>query len=464
MKKINRLKLILKSKTIKVLTALIMIICLALTGFPFAGHKPSVKAKTATPKYGTMKVWRWDKLDNLGDRTDSFWALIMYEADGKTYFSSGDGGRDKTHWSSSSTEVNPYISSKSRTFYTRERLDSPYFEYKGSDGSNANCRKYYLTMYVGNDKKNRINWKGTEDIQRSDHTDQISVIDSKQYAQKGQSMDTGEFKMFFNKSAANDIFLFGRAGEFYGDGSGGGWPGTKFTLYQGTEDTYSCLNNNYTIDPDQVLIVDSDVIITEDATLTVPEGAVLVVKEGALFVNGTIVLNGGTMLVEKGGLVMPFESKKNGCRIVINNAGSLIVRSGGRVYAGCPKGTLLTGGTSGWLDLHPGGSIVNFGLIAAGQINFYKDSIVELHPGSRLALGYVLTSLDKFLDESLKPTDSVSKLGLEANKNLGSILKSNITLYSGATFMYAIDESKLDANYKVINDGKVTEKHLGASK
>jgi hypothetical protein len=451
-------KSFLKSNITRVLTSLIIILSLCIAG-PFKGDGSQIKkvfAAGGTPKYGTMTVWRWDKVHTLPtDNTDSYYGFIMYDADGSTWFSNGSSGRDKTHWSSSKVSDYPYMSGSAESFYTRTRLSSPYFSYVGSDGDNRNCRKYKITLYNGNSSQARLNYTGF-DIKRDWDNDKISVIDKDQLASKGGgSMKSGEFQMFYNTSG-NDTVIFGRAGEFYGDGSGGGWPGTRFRIYRGTEITYSCLNNDFTIDPDQILIVDSNVVITEDATLTVPEGAVLVVKKGALFVNGAIELKGGTMLVEDGGIVMPFESSGNGCRIVIRNGGTMIVRSGGRVYAGAPKGTLMTRGYLGYVVVYRGGSIINYGLFACGQYDFFRDSIIENHKNAKMLLGYRLKSVETFLDYKYSTYTPAADLKLEADNSLGEKFRSILRFYDGSSFNYAIEADKGKADftvYRYSNDG-----------
>lgn len=443
-----------KSNIPRVIFSLVLIIGMLAVWVFESGELKAFAA--GGPKYGTLNLWRWDRIDTLpGDYKDDFYGLILYDAEGTTWFSSGNDGRSEYYWSSKSVDKNPYINNTAPTFYTRTRLDSPFFTYKGTDPDNENCNTYSITTYVGDTQKDRINYH-YDDLLRSDDEDEICIIDKDKLKKKaGITMKSGEFQMFFNRFGI-DTFLYGRSGEFYGAGSGGGWKGTKFSIYRGTEVTYSCLNSDHTIDPDQVMIVDSNVIISEDVTLTVPEGAVLVVKEGSLFVNGSIEVKGGTVLVEKGGVVMPFESKKNGCRISLFEGGSLIVRSGGRVYAGCPKGDLLTGGNGGFLDAWSGSTIINYGLLAAGQYNLSTGSTVENHKNGKMLLGYRMKSVGKFLGADYVTSDS-GALGLSADKTLGTSLKSTIVLYEGGSFNYSIQENKGKVDYGkyYYSDGKI---------
>ncbi|MBP5305536.1 MAG: hypothetical protein J6Z02_06765, partial [Lachnospiraceae bacterium] len=74
----------LKSNITRVLTSLIIILSLCIAG-PFKGDGSQIKkvfAAGGTPKYGTMTVWRWDKVQTLPtNNTDSYYGFIMYDAD-----------------------------------------------------------------------------------------------------------------------------------------------------------------------------------------------------------------------------------------------------------------------------------------------------------------------------------------------------------------------------------------------
>ena len=458
MKKTIKFSKFIRSKTTRVLMTLIMIACLSLSLSYHINFNGALKAHAASPKYGTMTVWKWDRLYSMDSSfKEDFYGLIIYDDGGNTWFSSGASGRDKTHWTSKNINTDPYICSKASTFYTRTRLDSPYFTYKGSDGDNKDCRKYYLTLYSGDSSQARLNYTHF-DIKRDWDDDQISIIDrDKLRAKAGITMNSGEFQMFFNTSG-NDTVIFGRSGEFYGDGSGGEWPGTRFRIYKGTKTTYSCLNNNFTIDPDQVLIVDSNVVITEDATLTVPEGAVLVVKKGALFVNGSLEVKGGTVLVEDGGIIMPFESKKKGCNIALYEGGTLIIRSGGKVYAGCPKDKLVTGADGAYFDAYSGSTIINYGLLAVGKTYFLDGSLVENHKNAKMYLGYVLNNVDKFFDTATNASGvSSGDYGLESDSSLCIAMKSSVISYSGGIFSCVGNLASMNYKYHYYDNGKITD-------
>ena len=184
------------------------------------------------------------------------------------------------------------------------------------------------------------------------------------------------------------FYLMGDTSKIYGSGG----EGRYFRMYQVNSYYYTCINSNYTIGENQVYTADRDLILKESATLTIPEGSVLCVKKGPFYVNGEIKCK-GTILVEDGGIIMPMESTSGGSRIILEEGGAMIIRSGGRVYAGCPKDSLWTQGDNGWLDMYAGSSIINFGLLVAGKCNFtYGQATIENHKGARMYLGYTVSN------------------------------------------------------------------------
>ena len=191
-----------------------------------------------------------------------------------------------------------------------------------------------------------------------------------------------------NDRATDHTRLYGNDKKIWGKTD----KSAHFLFYKIDSFTYTCINSNYTIGENQVYVADRDLILREGATLTIPEGSVLCVKKGPFYVNGEIKCK-GTILVEDGGIIMPMESTSGGSRIILEEGGAMIIRSGGRVYAGCPKDSLWTQGDNGWLDMYAGSSIINFGLLVAGKCNFtYGQATIENHKGARMYLGYTVSN------------------------------------------------------------------------
>ena len=181
----------------------------------------------------------------------------------------------------------------------------------------------------------------------------------------------------------------------------------------------------YTIGDNQVYVADKDLFLKEGVKLTIPDGSVLCVKNGPFYVNGEIECS-GTILVEDGGIIMPYESTSGGSRIVLKEGGAMIIRSGGRVYAGCPKGSLWTQGDNGWLDMYAGSTIINFGLLIAGQCNFkYGQATLENHKGGKMFLGYTVNNEDEYHFMNSSRDAEVLDHSIEG--------RTNISYYYGAS-------------------------------
>ena len=201
---------------------------------------------------------------------------------------------------------------------------------------------------------------------------------------------------------------------------------TEFYFYEVQTNAYTCINRDYAIgtkENPQVYTADADLFLQEGVTLTVPEGSVLCVKKGRFFVNGEIKCS-GTILVEDGGVIEPFESTGSGSRIVLEEGGTMIIRKGGKVFAGCPQGCLGTPQGGGWLDMKAGSSIINYGILIAGQCNFkYGQATLENHKDGIMCLGCSLYSYadeKKFLNFSQSDTKTLNNMR-SGKENYGSV-------------------------------------------
>lgn len=248
--------------------------------------------------------------------------------------------------------------------------------------------------------------------------------------------------------------------------SGGKTNADGFWMYhRDNKKIYTCINENFTLGSNQVYVADEDLFLGENVKLTIPDGAVLCVKNGPFYVNGEIECS-GTILVEDGGSILPYASEASGSRIVLKEGGAMIIRSGGRVYAGCPKGSLATAGTNGWLDMYAGSTIHNFGLLVAGQCNFkYGLATIETHKGGATYLGYAVDKKSSFLsgdyskgeyyDMGLTKTNGQVYYGKDSNKTV-------IKAWEGARTTFAnmkSDGGQTVKLYSYDKDGKCTVKN-----
>ena len=421
----------------------------------------------------TIKFIKWTKLYEMPQ--NGFFGMLMFEWNGSYYFSSGNNwGAESSHglsWTAVNINVDPYISTGD-TFYTRGIMDVPYFHYGGTDGDNKNARKYILEFYSnGKGTGKYLDRSGGSHIQSNtwSSADWMTIMDKKRADEKGigSKVSNGENIIFWNISG-NDAVLrksidTNGNGCFCGCGSGGDadWDSnSRFWVYGASEVEYSCIYGDWTMDNDQVYVAEDDLILMDGATMTIPEGSVLCVK-GSFFVNGTIKCH-GTILVEDGGVMMPFTPKKKGGDIDIDG-GTLAIMSGGRVYAGNPKG-YLNATENAWFYVRNSGTVVNYGILAAGIADVGTNSVVENHAGGAILFGVVLKTPGSFLN-TVKMTDSnldkgAQTLGLVNGG--GQIMRDTATYisYPGAGFYAGSQSNRIywqKVNYDSAGNMQVTD-------
>ena len=357
---------------------------------PIPGGLPGqVEAYDRYPSKGTITFYRYTPITSFDQLNpgDEGWrdTFMMYEIGGVWYApNSKILGTD--NWPvGKAAQMLPHFNSEGG-FYSRVKS----YVSRWCSGDWWVCKKpLFFTTKSPNGESARIqgSWEGNKIYPAPDTSlSPFEVSNSRQ--QSGFYECAFRFIYTVDGERTWGFYLMGDSSKIYGSGG----EGRYFRMYQVNSFTYTCINSNYTIGENQVYVADRDLFLREGVKLTIPEGSVLCVKNGPFYVNGEIECY-GTILVEDGGIIMPYESTDAGSRIVMKEGGAMIIRSGGRVYAGCPKGSLWTQGDNGWLDMYAGSSIINFGLLVAGKCNFtYGQATIENHKGARMYLGYSVSN------------------------------------------------------------------------
>lgn len=360
-----------------------------------------------------------------------------------------------------------------RTFYSRTRIWHQ--KYNAADtGRDGKDRIAIFTQYNGMGDAGDSSTTGIEVDENHNRIEPGYTARVFSTRPVGSGSDTKFQLVYVYQKGGKDTDgtrLYGTVPKIFGTSA----LSTDFMFYSVEALNYTCINKDYEIGENQVYVADSDLILKEGVKLTIPDGSVLCVKNGPFYVNGEIECS-GTILVEDGGIIMPMESTSGGSRITLKEGGAMIIRSGGRVYAGCPKGSLWTQGDSGWLDMEAGSSIINFGLFIAGQCNF-KDgqTTLENHKGGKMFLGYSVENKDEahFINSSRDADDlqatlegrtavyyyyGASKTGGTVHYGSGSN-QTVLKVWDGALTMLANKSSDGGQNIKLYSydkDGKCT--------
>ena len=382
-----------------------------------AGLPDVVEAADPTPKTGTIEFYEYElaKYDSSVGKRDfnkSFYengqysrlGMFIYEYDGTCYVATNqltsDGKWPTFKLDSFGWDFTPGVDA----FYARKYTETYSFYRHGYFTS--------IIFHVDDD------YYGLEANSKGIYHYKID-----KNSLNGWYLEKWSMSMYSN---ANKIWIFDRNTAYMMSGYNSyiglvpqAWfeTGTEigtldFWCYNPTREkkTYTCINEDFRLGDNQVYVAEDDLFLSENVKLTIPEGAVLCVKNGPFYVNGEIDCS-GTILVEDGGVIIPYESTAAGSKIILENGGAMIIRNGGRVYAGCPKGSLGTMGDQGWLVMHEGSSIINYGLLVAGQCNFnYGRATIENHKGGEM--GYTVDDRVKFMSATVDGKSSDSSFGL----------------------------------------------------
>lgn len=198
-------------------------------------------------------------------------------------------------------------------------------------------------------------------------------------------------------------------------------------------------------------------IIPNGATLTVNKGGMLVIS-GNLINNGTIINNGGTILVKKDGCISSFMQgnniSKNGCGTIKCNGGDILISKGGAIYAGMndSKSNLVP------FTLSNNSTLINGGLLVYGKLNVDSGSRVELRRNSN-SLGQVFTyKLEHFPEKeywsrSEAYDDALKRYGLSVADDIWGDYKGNLkTNKYGRYYFPEYTKMEVDGDYDILSN------------
>lgn len=190
---------------------------------------------------------------------------------------------------------------------------------------------------------------------------------------------------------------------------------SRFVWFNGEELRYSAFRSSVSLTNHQVMAItkstytDGDgkkaaqqgVILPKGKTITINKGCVLSIS-GSFINNGTIIVNGGTLLVKDGGTVYPFlpgdNPSANGCGSIRCLGGDIIIEKGGAVYGGLAD----ENGAIADFNLDSNSTLINQGLLVYGSLRLGENARVELYEDSYTYGGYYQMAFDIKTEENLK--------------------------------------------------------------
>ena len=277
-------------------------------------------------------------------------------------------------------------------FFTTDDRKVPSIRYHGKDTDNedsddSDANKYSMKMWT--DTSNQYWIYATDGRLRHFNGER----DHHLWTFKSYNGGT-RYHAFWNESGGYDDHLSdGAQGLFHVQSTE--HDDDRFLLYIGEKLRYSKIKSNLTIGKNQLLSISSSdyvdntgsdentagVIIPSGVTLKVETGGVLSIS-GNLINNGTIEVDGGTVLIREGGSICPFlqgkDNDKNGCGKIVCNQGDIIIKKGGSLYAGMED----ENGRYVPFQLDNNSTLVNMGLLVYGKMQLGNDARVELYQDS----------------------------------------------------------------------------------
>lgn len=388
-----------------------------------------------------IQLLEWNRVYEVF-RKDSYGCFVW--PNGNTYYFSGGrdlGGKKNAdgrwdYWVGKPSTIDPYLDFPKDRFITRKDHDIPYFYYAGDNGSYlANSAKFQINIKPYLDYASTTNWLRTpsNNLIGSDKATTFSILDYK-HDNKGSSTKNmhkaatltakGYVRVmsYYGEEKCTDMYY---SGDYLSVHKKDDWPHTDIMMYEVKKVNYEAMSD-YVITSGQIFNSRDDSFLLDNKTLTIQEDGVLSVK-GTFFYNGTIDC-AGTIILQEGAIMMPYNPNKKAGEIKLHDGGTIIIMPGARLLAGIPKPIMNTT-EDGWFE-SKNGNIINYGLLVACCVEFYKDTTIEMHDGSMAFLGYYPknTNLNGWLGKYAVLNTSVMDLGLNAYNHAIGIYNPSIHL------------------------------------
>lgn len=294
----------------------------------------------------------------------------------------------------------PQVLPSKDVFYTDSDRHCVYVKYGSRDKGNKGLDGTAVPQYMI-----KLNTAGTSNrdyIMEPWGEQDNSAIDFRsneykaEWGFRSESGDRGDvWEIAYNKDDYDDPHLSIRSGFVHARGTTDEEDFCKWFI--GTKLRYSSIKGDVTVGNGQILSISasdyldadgngesqSGVIVPSGVTITVEKGGILSVS-GDLINNGTIVNNGGTILVQNGGTIYPFlqgASVEQGCGAIKCISGDMIIEKGGAVYAGLNRAASREPAAF-WLA--DSSTIVNYGLLVYGIMKVGDGTVIENRSGGRI--------------------------------------------------------------------------------
>ena len=355
-----------------VILLLALALCMQLGGIPAAAADGVASAN------GTVEVWRWVRVDSQDDlpRRDKAGyrhpVLLLYEWNKGYYMVDANRRTSGSPFELLRTDLPDGVAYGEKTFRTAENISHMTLLYQDEDDDNGDARQYKLITEKKDDSgflyalhcTDTFFANGFEEKSGAGDSGVISVLTPGVVSSAGVA--SGRVALFSNISGADSKIRIDKdSGNVYSTRSAL-WDMAQFAMYVGYKEEFSAIQSDCTIGSGQVANYNGYVYIAPGVTITVEKGGVLSVS-GVLYNNGTIVNNGGDIVVQKNATIEQFCLDDSSGGVICCDGGDLVILSGGCVTVGKSEtySSYQTGLGNGFV-LRNGATCTNFGTLVVG--------------------------------------------------------------------------------------------------
>lgn len=377
---------------------------------------------------------------SLSNSTNWYKAIIAYEYEGRQYMFSGSNMVEGGEQFGAVRILPQYFYDKNgniqhlgdKTLNSVSGLYTPYIKYAGTDGDNNNHLMFYL-RFAGSEVVNNeivetlgpntlaanISWYGIAHASAAygefiktpaaspSGYDHGAACDHNVQTAYTTEWAGGLFQAYVNVKGAVDRWWS------YDDGGYNvelvkypNYNRSKFYLYLGKPSTLSLIDESLVVET--MTTTYNTAIVTEKAMIEIPKGA-CVVMDGLSKVNGSIVVNGGTLIIK--GTMDTSQKLANTLSAEMTKAlrpGSIRVSNGGCLYV-MDTGVMCLRLATSQLIVEKGSSVrIEGSCVIAGTIDI-TDSNLYVAPGAALIHGVQV--------QELMTAQSLGKAGIAANRD-----------------------------------------------
>ena len=331
----------------------------------------------------TDVVIAWKDID-----TDAYWFTNeLWIDNGKPNYMNDYKSSRYAYWSND-TLGSGYTSPDAESFIVPEKISHFQLKHVGWDDDNEikGIKDSKYNLYDVDSPVFNIRFSATQNM--------YMYLGEKEFSSDSKKADTYTIQMFVDEAHKNNNFGYvhifsnwswaedeylarnGNRVSLQEHNNKDDWQ-YYFRIYTYRLVEYDAIVKSFTVGKGATYSIDRQLVLNKDVTITVEDGGVLMVDRQLLNNGNIVVKNGGTVIVNEGGYIMPFGKKVDGG--ITLDGGNLIIMDNAKVL--CDEGT-------GTLLARNGASIINRGVLLVGKaLELRNNSYLRNETPGALVLG-----------------------------------------------------------------------------